>query len=371
MKYNFMIIFVAVFIVSSMPNVMAEYRLLCLDRSETVRFSLCNSHIPDRSCDSDFGCQFCTNMISEGVYCPTSVNVCNSLGLGCSYLANRTVDTQPPILSIISPISMHNYNSRSILFDLLLNEIGDIYYLDNLNGRGRWSRVCSNCVEYSGRRSFNEGNNSITFRANDGLGNTRYVNLSFFIDSKKPRIIKTTPSNGFTDGTFFVTFKEDNPALLILHYGNPLVGYRNIELDLGLCARNLGRTYCNTGANLIDYDGQEIEYWFNLTDISSFSHASRRLGVDVDVTYPDIVDLDFEVISGFVNFNISIEEENLDSVDYMDNSELRPRWRTLCSRLNDGRCIARKSFSDGNHNVNIQVRDDAGNSVTENINFVV
>ena len=159
--------------------------------------------------------------------------------------------------------------------------------------------------------------------------------------------------------------------MLILHYGNPLVGYRNIELDLGLCARNLGRTYCNTGANLIDYDGQEIEYWFNLTDISSFSHASRRLGVDVDVTYPNIVDLDFEVIGRFVNFNMLIEEENLDSVDYMDNSELRPRWRTLCSRLNDGRCIARKSFSDGNHNLDIRIIDEAGNSVTENINFVV
>ena len=137
------------------------------------------------------------------------------------------------------------------------------------------------------------------------------------------------------------------------------------------CDESGENVVCGVQVDLAAFDGQEIEYWFNLTDISGFSHASRRLGVDVDVTYPNIVDLDFEVIGRFVNFNMLIEEENLDSVDYMDNSELRPRWRTLCSRLNDGRCIARKSFSDGNHNLDIRVIDEAGNSVTENINFVV
>src|SRR3989344_3086693 len=59
-------------------------KLICLDNGETIEFSKCNSAIPDRTCESTWGCQFCVTEKSSGVYCPQSINACNSLTLTCS-----------------------------------------------------------------------------------------------------------------------------------------------------------------------------------------------------------------------------------------------------------------------------------------------
>src|SRR3989344_8548985 len=59
-------------------------KLICLDNGETIEFSKCNSAIPDRTCESTWGCQFCVTEKSSGIYCPQSINACNSLTLTCS-----------------------------------------------------------------------------------------------------------------------------------------------------------------------------------------------------------------------------------------------------------------------------------------------
>src|SRR3989344_1378145 len=59
-------------------------KLICLDNGETIEFSKCNSAIADRTCESTWGCQFGVTEKSSGVYCPQSINACNSLTLTCS-----------------------------------------------------------------------------------------------------------------------------------------------------------------------------------------------------------------------------------------------------------------------------------------------
>jgi len=68
-----------------------------------------------------------------------------------------------------------------------------------------------------------------------------------------------------------------------------------------------------------------------------------------------------------VTFNFNITEKNFDVIEYMDTSESRPRWRTMCSRLkDDGTCSKRITFRDGIHDLSIQVVDGAGNIVGRN-----
>ena len=371
MKKNIILMILLVLsIVLVSVKVNAEYRLLCLTRGETIEFSRCNSQIPDRTCDSDFGCQFCTNMIAENVYCPTSVNICNSEGLSCSYLENHTIDRQAPELQIIDPAQNQVYNSKSLIVNLDVDELADIYYLDNINGRGRWVRICTDCTSYVGRRSFEEGLNDLTFRASDPIGNEAFVNRSFFIDSKKPRISKTLPKGDFASGLFYIEFKEDNPSSIILNYGNPGTGYRNKLIDQeNECATDRNKRYCTTNANLDDYDNEVIEYWFRIIDIADMMVDSRHLNLLVDTTEPILNSINFEVIGRSVNFDLGITEINFDSVQYYDNSEMRPRWRTLCNRLNEGHCITRKSFTGGIHNVDLKITDEAGNFIVQDISF--
>src|SRR3989344_4793531 len=72
-------------------------KLICLDNGETIEFSKCNSAIPDRTCESTWGCQFCVTEKSSGVYCPQSINACNSLTLTCSgeHSDTESIETIP------------------------------------------------------------------------------------------------------------------------------------------------------------------------------------------------------------------------------------------------------------------------------------
>ncbi len=60
-----------------------EIKLLCLDEGDSIEFSKCNEGIADRECTSSGGCQYCVKEVSPGVYCPMSLNACNSEELTC------------------------------------------------------------------------------------------------------------------------------------------------------------------------------------------------------------------------------------------------------------------------------------------------
>jgi len=68
--------------------------------------------------------------------------------------------------------------------------------------------------------------------------------------------------------------------------------------------------------------------------------------------------------SRFINFY-------LDVVEYKDWNSNRPKWKRLCSRLKRGMCEKKKSFKKGHHVVDIQVTDEAGNAISERIEFDV
>ena len=70
-------------------------------------------------------------------------------------------------------------------------------------------------------------------------------------------------------------------------------------------------------------------------------------------------------------FDFSVTEANFNEVSYIDWKDKNPKAKTLCSRLKNGICETKKSFSKGNHNLTVTVLDEAGNSWSEMINFSV
>jgi len=64
-----------------------------------------------------------------------------------------------------------------------------------------------------------------------------------------------------------------------------------------------------------------------------------------------------------------LSELNFEDVNYIDSSDTRPSWKTLCSSLKNGNCVSKKYLRTGNHNITIQVLDKAGNSDEKKINF--
>lgn len=115
-KWNFLLLFVT-FILIILPMIYADNeKLLCLSNGEVLQFSLCNPKIADRTCTSTGVCKYCVSEISQGVYCPASINICNSKGLECSKLqdsnnGDNNEDNNPNNDSvIIPPINQNSSN---------------------------------------------------------------------------------------------------------------------------------------------------------------------------------------------------------------------------------------------------------------------
>lgn len=333
-------------------------------------------------------CLTCVLMTEAGNY-TTLFSKCNGLpqcgfgGGGGGIGGNTTLDITPPELTLISPVEVGLYTSKSVLVKFSLDEKAGVSYTDLDNGRGKWIKICTECSlgnpSYSNKRSFNEGLNRITFEAKDVVGNKVNKTVSFFIDSQKPKISKTEPKSGFVSSEFYVEFAEENPVSLIINFGNDSAIFKSQQVNLGSCydIKNHKKA-CDTDVNLKAYDGQELDYWYVLRDIAGNSVESKHNTISVDETPPVINNPTSFWKQGegrnqrYIYFNISVTENNFDEVVYSyEDSRGKIRERKICSKLKNGWCYKKESFREGHYDLTIAVRDKAGNSVGKSVSFDV
>jgi hypothetical protein len=359
------------FVLLTMPVFVSAEFWACFTNNGNIDF--CNPQISDRICDHET-CKFCMNNYDElnDCYGPGNFNLCNSQAdQTCSTDGSTNIDSTPPIITLSSPQNNQIFTSRSLPLIFSLNEISDVYYLDLINGRGRWTRVCTDCISYSKSRRFNEGTNQILIRATDLTGNAAERQVNFTVDSKGPKIKKAEPKKGYTSGEFYVEFDESNPRVLTAHIGNFIEGFvaSNISVENN-CFQ--GRRYmeCNFDLNVSQFDGQQISYWVELKDIAGNIGNSKSSTLDVDITNPVIESINYTIDDNYVYFDIKVNELNFEEISYIDNADLRARVTRLCSRLDaNGMCSVRKSFREGFHALTINVVDEAGNSAIRDIEF--
>ena len=286
---------------------------------------------------------------------------------------------EPLDIFLVSP-NQNIYFLRSIQFNLTTDmDVDELSYIDFSDSKPREIRLCINCNQsgYSRRlvKSFNDGYHNLSFIARQN--NTIITkNISFLVDTIKPRIVRTSPTRGFSNGVFNVEFREDNPRELILYYGNSVLRSKNISINQD-CVLDRTTYKCQVSTNLSEFNGQQISYWFSLKDIAGNQDTSRVNELDVDLTPPILNNPNSFWTQGtgvyrrYIYFNFNITEPNFDEVDYIDWDARTPRQTRLCSNMRNGVCSTRKSFSSGSHNLTITILDDAGNSITKNIGFVI
>tara|TARA_Y100000310_G_scaffold345787_1_gene469943 strand:- start:7569 stop:8648 length:1080 start_codon:yes stop_codon:yes gene_type:complete len=348
-------IFATLIVLSSLVSA-AGYTKLCMSDGESIppggnTLYTCNH---DR-------CEICVN---EN-YFPTLPSRCNDFP-GCSFLNQEgTLDRTPPTITINYPLDESVYTSRKILLDIDLDEKAKLERYDP--SRRRWYNLCKSCGGYSRSLSFKEGEQDLLIRATDRRGSSSEKLVTFFVDSKKPRVSRTEPRRGFASGIFTVQITEDNPEKLTLYYGN---GQTELNIDED-CYIERKRQYCKTNVDISPYNGQEIEYWFELEDLAGNVAKSKSVELDVDSTFPSY-EVSYEIDRRYVYFTIEVDEENFDEIYYTyDDRRGRERKVKLCSRLKNNECSVRKSFREGDYNIMLQVVDEAGNMVGENIDFTI
>jgi len=348
---------------------------VCFKKGDKINF--CNPKVKDRTCTSSTGCQYCMSNYKSSGNCfnQGNMNVCNTLQQKCTPFgggndSNNTIDTKPPVLTVNSPTNNGKYTTKSVLFDLKTDEFSTFYYTDNIKANGAWVNLGTG-TSYLKTVNFRDGQNDITIKAVDSNGNPTTKNVKFYVDSTKPKIKKTLPTKGFASGMFEIWFTEANPQSLVIDYGNPIKGRKTANVALSSCTHDdKGTYYCSINVTLTDYNNQNIDYKFKLTDIAGGYVESKPATLQVDTTKPVITNSPIYTVNGkYVTFNLNINEINFDKVSYMDESLSKPSWKSLCTSLKNNVCTKKVTFSRGSHIVDVKVSDDAGNQITQKISF--
>jgi len=294
-------------------------------------------------------------------------------------LVELKVDYSKPIINNFEFYFDERANYLKI--DFTETNLDEITYIDSKNPRGRENKLCNRADTgiCDVKVRLDDGEHEIKVMVFDEAGNSAEETITFRSDLKEPKIKKVEPRKGFASGDFYVEFDEANPVSLVLKYG--VQGdIRSYEVNIASLCQIGKRNYeCNVdGIDLSDFDGEEISYWFELSDIYNKKDISREYSLEVDTTFPVLNNPNSFWEQGtnreskYIYFNFEITEQNFEDISYIDYSERSPRWKRLCTRLKEDTCEVKKSFVRGEHEVDVQIMDEAGNAIsTEKLIFEV
>ncbi len=357
MKQYKALMLILIVVLSAAPIVKA-YHYECLSEGE----SLPTGWVCEHDC-----CMLC---LTDSGYSAPFYRCAGLPGCSCDGGSGDT-DLQPPEITIVEPHAAHSYNNRYVPFDIVLSEVA--YKLDFMEvGRERygWTKLCpGKCASYQGKRTFEDGQHTITVRAIDRKGNTDKKNVSFYVDSVAPRIRRTLPTRAdYCNGTFIIQYTEQNVVNITLDYK-----------DAGSADyKRVAKEDCPSGANVecrFSVDGLaqgRLLYRFAITDRATTMYT-EPVEVLVDTIAPELSIVSppnpythvFDTRS--IPFEITTNEPS--ELSYMDTTESRPKWKRLCR---DCTTYSRtESFQDGYHHIVIRAIDKAGNSAEATREFYV
>ena len=268
-------------------------------------------------------------------------------------------------LNITSPENK-TYGEKKMRFDLFTsNEVEKIEYADYTDRILRWKKLCSSCSSYNKTKSLRDGTHILSFKATDYYGASSIINVTFMIDSIKPKIKNIEPkSNSFSNGQeFLIKYDEENLKEIILFYGN---NTQTESKTLINCTTSGENQICMTDANLSIFNGQKIEYWFVVSDfIRNVSSVKKKINVDTIVPIVNVIaPQNGGSYGNNVPFKINVSEK-VELRYSVDNIKFKSLCRN-CDVYDNYR-----TFDDGNYNIIIKAEDKAGNLVSVNRNFTV
>lgn len=348
-------IFLFLIVLAIFSSTTYAYHYVCLNYGE--------AYPTGRICDRDC-CRFCAN--ENGWH--TNPRYCSGLP-SCSCGGGNFSDLEAPNITINSPIDKKAYFSRYMLIDVDLNEISYLYFMEKGRERYGWQRLCpGKCSKYSRARSFTDGEHTLTIRALDLRGNEKKKNVTFYVDSISPKIRKTYPRKGeYGKGQFTIEYSELNVVNITLYY----------KENGSTKFKNKTKEDCPSGTKeecTIEVEGLAqgpLTYYFSLTDKAQTVY-SEETDIIID-TIPPVLDVTSPhnplliYNNKKILINLTVNEEC--DVGYIDYSDRRPKYKTLCRN-----CMGyskTKSFGDSYHNITIRATDKAENKDNHSVEFIV
>jgi parallel beta-helix repeat protein len=258
-------------------------------------------------------------------------------------------------LTLTSPESK-TYGTGRIRIDVSTGSlVADVieYSLDG----GGYRRLCKDCNSYSDEKSFFDGSHTLTVKASTE-GETDSESVSFSVDSKKPKIIKTLPDNGDTlfsnsifKTRFYVKYTESNLASAVLK--TSALGYESVPLA---CPAGTNKE-CDISLDLSSSNGNTVTYYFELKD-SVNTVTSDVKTIKIDNTNP-VVTISSPGEGIYPTSKIYLTIGVTEKVDRLEYSVDGSGFRRLCDDCSN--YDAKKTFTYGKHMIIVRATDYAGN----------
>lgn len=357
MKNKILLWVIVIFLIGCSITYADSYKKLCLTYGQKA-LTPPQSYTCHKDC-----CKLCVVYIGTGTYA-TNPNICNALGLDCA-CGQSSQDFDAPQITINFPYDNYASPERYITFDLSMDEVSDLYYLDSQEENKGYRKICSVCNKYHRAVSFDEGYHNLTFKARDRNGNSGYKSVAFYIDSREPKIRDITPDDGgYANGLFTIDYDEENLQRIILHYKQS-GSYVDVT-----------KTDCPAGKaqecifNIAGLEQGPLEFYFTLGDLAT-TVDSKVYEVTVDTVSPVITLTEPQNMpypERKIQFGIALSE-NVRTLEYLDYNDQRPKYQRLCS--NCGEYQKTRPFNDGEHNLSIRATDFAGNEGFYEIVFAI
>lgn len=239
---------------------------------------------------------------------------------------NNTLFINNPLF-LLSPSNI-SYNQKNIRIEINSSKnYKHIWLTDNLNLP---KSLCSNCNFYDKFRQFSEGNHFITIDYEDDKGVHEYQNISFIVDTMKPKIIDT--HFDYTTKEFIIIYNEINLQKISFFIdntsnSNPNLKDYNKEIN---CSSGLKEKCTFT----IDLEDGKYSYWLNITDTAGNTIKSRRLSIEIDNRKP-IISIDYLISNkskDYLILNISVNEK-VSLLEYSIDGKNYQHGCTNCKKL--------------------------------------
>jgi hypothetical protein len=265
-----------------------------------------------------------------------------------------TIDPTSTNIDIFSPEEGTLNNKRQLIDVLLSEKVAKLEYQDD-GEDGKYKTLCKDCDRYNKTKTFAEGAHILKIMATNYAGSNTTEQVSFLIDSVKPKIAQVEPKKGFGDGLFKVKYTEENPASVKLTYEQEGVVKTSIKTDCPggksqICIFDIG-----------DIKQGEVNFTFEITDVSGFKAESKKASVKIDTIAPLMSvssPQNGKVYSNKVQFSITTDE--VSDIYYRDYEATTPRWTRIASKATGyGKLV---NFKDGDHEVEFKAVDPAGNT---------
>jgi len=285
-----------------------------------------------------------------------------------SHVNTIKIDSTVPVVTIASPEDTMYSDTKVDLTIGVSETVAKLEY--SLDG-GKFSKLCTNCNGYDRTKTFFDGKHTLTVNATDYAGNFDLKTVQFTVDSKAPKITKQYPSNnGYTNGTFYVIYTEDNLEKITLYYKGvyePESSYKPVA-PLAECKSGKNKQ-CNFFADLTAYEGKNINYYFVVEN--HFGKATSRVYKEVvDTIVPSITINSPSSTPPYTSHRVMLDVAVTPPEDVkLEYSVDGGRFATLCADCSSFK--ATKTFSKGLHELAIMATDKAGNVKTEFTEFTI